>query len=569
VVKPHGRGRHILTVVLEDYFQVAALSRIVPRRYWPRFESHVERHTEAALDLLDATGAKATFFVLGWTADRCPGVIAEVVRRGHEVASKGYFHRSLREMSPGEFRDDALRARDALEQAAGTGVRGYRIARGGVTSRKDLWMLDVLAEHGFAYDSSLRPLGRAFAGEPFRRFVHRHSSGARTIWEVPLSSMQIGGWALPIAGGNYLRQLPQPLVRRALSAWEDNVESPIVFYFHVWELDPRQPRISGAPMLQHLRQYRNLARMMERVEYYLSRYRFTSIADYLRLPPAPVTSRVAPTSAQRSAARVKAEPRRVPTPVTCVVPCYNEQTTLPYLARTLDLLKAETVDDDFRLAFIFIDDGSTDGTWAQLGELFGDRADCTLVRHDRNRGVAAATLTGVAHARTETVGVIDCDCSYDPEQLRAMLPLLRDDVALVTASPYHPKGQVQNVPAWRLVLSRGLSMLYRRVLHHQLATYTSCFRVYRRSAVAGLTITHEGFLGIVEILARLDLAGARIVECPAVLEARLLGHSKMKVLKTIGGHLGLLARLIVRRWGLGNCTAWEDQPFLRTLRSRN
>lgn len=567
---PQRRGPHILTVVLEDYFQVAALSRIVPRRYWPRFESHVERHTEAALDLLDAAGAKATFFALGWTAERCPKVIAEVARRGHEIASKGYFHRSIREMSPAEFRDDALRSRDALEQAAGVSVRGYRVARGGVTSRRDLWILDVLAEHGFAYDSSLRPLGRAFAREPFRRFLHRHGSGARAIWEVPLSSLEIGGWALPIAGGNYLRQLPEPLVRRALDAWERNVESPIVFYFHVWELDPRQPRISGAPVLQHLRQYRNLSAMVERIEHYLSRYRFTSIADYLGLPSAPVT-RAAPASA--SAPRIvmptRVQPSRVPTPVTCVVPCYNEETTLPYLARTLDLLKAETVDDDFGLAFIFVDDGSTDGTWAKLSDLFGSRPDCTLMRHERNRGVAAATLTGIAHAGTEAVAVIDCDCSYDPEQLRAMLPLLQDDVALVTASPYHAQGRVENVPAWRLVLSRGLSMLYRRVLHHQLATYTSCFRVYRRSAVAGLTITHEGFLGVVEILARLDLAGARIVECPAVLEARLLGHSKMKVLKTIGGHLGLLARVFVRRSRLGSSAAREDQRFLRMIRGRN
>jgi polysaccharide deacetylase family protein (PEP-CTERM system associated) len=508
---------HVLGVVLEDYFQATAVSGMVPHRYWARFESHLERNAEAALDLLDAAGAKATFFAHGWTADHRRDVIAEVVRRGHEVASEGYFHRSIHNTSAEEFRDDVLRSRDALERVTGTPVRGYRMARGGVRSRQDLWMLDVLAQHGFAYDSSLRPLGRGFAGEPYRRFLHRHGIGTRVIWEVPVSRLEIGGWALPFAGGTYLRQLPEWLVRRALNAWEHRFEAPLV-----------------------------------------SRHRFTSIADYLKLPPEAATSHLASASAsaERSAARVEVQPRRVPTPVTCVVPCYNEQATLPYLARTLDLLRAETA-HDIRLSFIFVDDGSTDGTWERLGELFKHWPDCTLVRHERNRGIAAATLTGIAEARTEAVAVIDCDCSYDPEQLRAMLPLLRTDVALVTASPYHPQGRVQNVPAWRLVLSRGLSMLYRRVLHHQLATYTSCFRVYRRSAVVGLTIEYEGFLGIVEILAHLDGAGARIIECPAILEARLLGQSKMKVLKTIGGHLGLLARLMVRRSRRGSTVAWE------------
>ncbi len=553
------RRRHVLAVVLEDYFQATPVSGKVPSRYWARFESHVERNSLAALDLLDAAGAKATFFAHGWTADHHPDVIAEVVRRGHEIASAGYFNLSIRDISAEEFRDDALRSRDALETVTDTPVRGYRIARGGVTSRRDLWILDVLAQHGFAYDSSLRPFGRDFCDEPNRRFPHRHGMGTRAIWEVPVSRLEIGGCALPFAGGTYLRQLPEWLVHRALNAWERRFEAPIVLCFHVWELDPRQPRIRGAPVLQRVRQYRNLDTMAERLEHYLSRYRFTSIADYLKLPPEAPTSRFAPgpASAERSPARIEVRARRVPTPVTCVVPCYNEQTTLPYLARTLDLLKAETAPDDLDLRFIFVDDGSTDGTWARLGELFKDRSDCTLVRHESNRGVAAATLTGIAEARTDAVAVIDSDCSYDPEQLRMMLPLLRNDVALVTASPYHPQGRVQNVPAWRLVLSRGLSMLYRRVLRHQLATYTSCFRVYRRSAVAGLTITHEGFLGIVEILAQLDGAGARIIECPAILEARLLGQSKMKVLKTIGGHLNLLAHLIVRRSRRANSVAWE------------
>jgi hypothetical protein len=129
-----------------------------------------------------------------------------------------------------------------------------------------------------------------------------------------------------------------------------------------------------------------------------------------------------------------------------------------------------------------------------------------------------------------------------------MIPQLQGDVAMVTASPYHKEGRVLNVPAWRLSLSKGLSFLYRRVLNNRLATYTACFRVYRRSAVADLKLHHGGFLGVAETLARLDLGGAEVIEQPAVLEVRILGYSKMKILKTVRGHLGLLLEVATERW---------------------
>jgi hypothetical protein len=156
-------------------------------------------------------------------------------------------------------------------------------------------------------------------------------------------------------------------------------------------------------------------------------------------------------------------------------------------------------------------------------------------------------LTGLRHAGTEIVCSIDCDCSYDPHDLANMIPLLRDGVALVTASPYHPEGRVHNVPAWRLVLSKSLSRMYRIVLRQPLHTYTSCFRVYRRSVLIGIQPERGGFLGIAELIGRLALSGAEIVEHPATLEVRVLGHSKMKILQTIWGHLGLITSLAWRR----------------------
>jgi polysaccharide deacetylase family protein (PEP-CTERM system associated) len=556
---PRGE-RHLLTVVLEDYFQVAPLAGVIPTGQWYRFETRVERNTNKALDLLDEFGIKATFFVLGWIADEMPELVRRVAARGHEIASKGYYHRSLRQLGREEFRDDLVRSREALERAGGSAVIGYRIAHGWFAPQ-DLWALDVLAEEGFAYDSSIRPIFRAFAGEPWRRGVHLHGSGERSLWEFPLSSWCLAGWSVPIAGGNYLRQLPAGLMRRAVARWDRDAPSPLLMYFHVWELDPDQPRIRAAPLYERVRQYRNLARMDGILRGYLAAYRFTGIADYLAesgadlpAPRRPAGAREEAGGAIAVAAPGTAGPAPAPRggaarrrPISIVVPCYNEELILPYLANTLTSLAA-TLAADYDLSFAFVDDGSADGTWAALVRLFGDRADCTLLRHGANRGVAAAILTGIRHVETEVVCSIDCDCTYDPHQLRSLIPMLKEGVDLVTASPYHPQGQVRNVPAWRLALSKSLSFGYRRVLHHQLATYTSCFRVYRREAVDGLPLREGGFLGVAEVLGLLDLAGARIVECPAVLEVRLLGRSKMKIARTVAGHLRVLARLALARW---------------------
>jgi glycosyltransferase involved in cell wall biosynthesis len=233
------------------------------------------------------------------------------------------------------------------------------------------------------------------------------------------------------------------------------------------------------------------------------------------------------------------------TPVTVVVPCYNEELVLPYLAKTLEQMERDLA-GTYAFRYVFVDDCSTDHTRASLVELFGGRAGNRVVHHETNQGVARAILTGIDAAETDVVASIDCDCTYDPRQLETLLPWIAN-ADVVTASPYHRDGQVRNVPGWRLFLSRGLSRLYHRVLHHKLATYTSCFRVYRRSSMKGLPIREGGFLGVAETLGVLDLRGARIVECPAVLEVRMLGRSKMKIARTILGHLGLLVRLGVLR----------------------
>lgn len=559
-VKSAGVGaaskQHLLTVVMEDYYHVSPLKSVVAQGHWSRFEKRLEIGTRQTLALLDEYGVRATFFVLGWVADAVPELVREVGERGHEIASKGYYHRNIGQFSPSTFREDLARAREALESATGHRVLGYRVAEGRF-GLSDLWALDVLAEEGYAYDSSIRPLFREYAAQPWRRFAHEHRLGDKRLWEFPIPGVDLLGYQIPIAGGNYFRQFPHALVKHAVAYWDRTYASPFVMYFHTWELDPNQPKVNGVPLLSRIRQYRNLDKMVGYLRHYLGRYQFSSIADYLGLNPGESTR---PSAAPRPGASVTwngerkvsgppkpsipaLAPRRA---VSVVVPCYNEELILPYLSNTLRGVERE-LEADYDLHFLFVDDGSSDGTWAALQHTFGGRSNCTPIRHPTNRGVAAAIMTGIGASETEIVCSIDCDCTYDPHELRAMIPLLEDDVDMVTASPYHLRGSVRNVPQWRLALSRTLSAMYRLILHQKLATYTSCFRVYRKSSAMSLGPRRSGFLGVAEMIGRLDLSGGRIVEYPTQLEARLLGRSKMKVLGTILGHLSLWSALALMR----------------------
>jgi polysaccharide deacetylase family protein (PEP-CTERM system associated) len=548
---------HILTVSLEDYFHVRAFSHVIQQRQWYRFEPRLEQSLTRALDLFDEFGCRATFFVLGWVAEAVPELLQRVVERGHEVADRGYYPRSLRDLTREEFRDDLRRSRAAIERAIGRPVRGYRSARLWPDGRH-LWALEVLAEEGYRYDASLAPLGRGLLTSDEWRTVHRRRCGDREIWEVPVSSTRLLGLTVPIAGGNYLRQLPKWVIDRGLARLAAG-EAPLVFYFNIWELDAGQPRVGGATLLNRMRHYRNLHRMPERLRSVLARGPFHSISEYLGLPaasepeqmmlPVPGVARPTPTplpSATVPAREAGAPGGRPRTPITIVVPCFNETLVIPYLANTLRSVEAR-LGERYELSFIFVDDRSADDTLASLRRQFGNRPDCRVLSHEQNLGVAAAIRTGLHAATTEIVCSMDADCTYDPHDLERMIPLLTEGVDMVTASPYHPDGGVRNVPAWRLVLSRGLSRMYRLVLRNRLETYTSCFRVYRRSSVLPVGIVHNGFLGVLEQLARLDLAGGRIIEYPTMLESRILGRSKLKVVRTIAGHLWLFQRLASAR----------------------
>lgn len=535
--------KHLITILVEDYFHVGAFENLIQQRNWSNFEPRYEKNTRKALNLLDLHKTKATFFVLGWIAKQNPGLIREIVSRGHEVASRGFYHRSLRNLTNEEFRKDLRRANQAIEDACGQKVIGYRSAEK-LTLGKDDWILEVLADEGFVYDASFLPTRTT---PKSKTVAHKVTIGGKILWEFPYSTQDLIFGVLPISGGNYFRQIPYTLMRHAVRRWHERTNEPFVFYFHVWELDPEQPRISAASRFNRIRHYRKLDKMEWILNENLSLYDCVGAAEYLGLTNE-IRLPVAGHTVNDQLPAIKGQSSQTLTSISIVIPCYNEEEALPYLANTLRAVESELLEKGYSPQFIFVDDCSTDQTYSELQSLFDLRQNFAVLRHDTNLGVAAGILTGLRAATTEIVCSMDCDCTYDPHELANMLPLMTENVDLVTASPYHRDGGVRNVPGWRLFLSRGASFLYRRVLRSKLDTYTSCFRIYRRSSIVDTNLRESGFLGIAEMLGRLDLRGGTIIEFPAVLEVRLFGISKMKTAKTIIGHLGLLSHLIKIRW---------------------
>lgn len=273
-----------LTIDVEDYFHVTAFEQQIRTDTWDSHPLRVEDNTLRILDMLDEYALKATFFVLGWVAERVPGLVQEIHRRGHEIACHGYGHQLIYRLSPQAFRTDVARAKKILEDLCGVQVRGYRAPSYSITSAS-LWALDTLLEEGFSYDSSIFPITHDIYGIPGgKRFPHKISTHAGNIQEFPLSTFPIsfGGWnyQLPIAGGGYLRLFPAALVRQAIKAINIREKQPVIVYFHPWELDPGQPRIQ-AGFKSRFRHYLNLDRMELKIRHLLENFQFATVQQVL------------------------------------------------------------------------------------------------------------------------------------------------------------------------------------------------------------------------------------------------------------------------------------------------
>lgn len=270
-----------LTIDVEDYFHVAALAPSVPRDSWSRREYRVEANVERLLGLFADARVRATFFVLGWVAERSPGLLRRIAAAGHEVASHGYSHQLIYDQVPAVFREETARSKHLLEDTLGIRVRGYRAASFSITS-KSMWALDTLIDLGFEYDSSVFPIRHDRYGlpdvDPAPGLLAAPSG--RSLVEFPMSVAQWGAFKLPVSGGGYFRIFPYALTRFGLRRIQQVHRRPFVFYLHPWEVDPLQPRID-ASALSRFRHYTNLEVCAARLIRLLKEFPFDTMENVL------------------------------------------------------------------------------------------------------------------------------------------------------------------------------------------------------------------------------------------------------------------------------------------------
>jgi polysaccharide deacetylase family protein (PEP-CTERM system associated) len=274
---------HLFTVDVEEYFHVSAFDGAVARAAWCDLPSRVARNVDLLLDLLARHETSATFFVLGWIAERHPEVVRRIADCGHEIASHGWWHRRVMTLAPAEFRADVRSARAILEEVSGQRVTGYRAPSFSIVPGTE-WAFDILLEEGYEYDSSLFPIRRPDYGYPAAApcpHAIRRASGS--LLELPLATVAWGGVRLPAAGGGYLRHFPYALTRQAFRQHDRRGEAG-TFYIHPWEVDAEQPRVA-APWWTRVRHYRGLHETLPRLERLLSEFRFTSVARMRRRGP--------------------------------------------------------------------------------------------------------------------------------------------------------------------------------------------------------------------------------------------------------------------------------------------
>jgi polysaccharide deacetylase family protein (PEP-CTERM system associated) len=264
--------RNAMTVDVEEYFQVAAFEGRIRRDAWDGYPSRVELNTGRVLDIFAEHRIHATFFVLGWVAERVPRLVRRIVDEGHELASHGYDHTRATMLDRSAFSEDVIRTKRTLEDVSGRVVRGYRAPSYSIGAR-NLWALDALRDAGYDYSSSIYPIRHDLYGMPEApRFAFRLHRDA--ILEFPVTTVELAGHKLPAGGGGYFRLLPYPVYAWALRRVNDRDRQPGIFYFHPWEVDPEQPRVDGASLRSRFRHYVNLDTMEPRLRRLLGDFRW-------------------------------------------------------------------------------------------------------------------------------------------------------------------------------------------------------------------------------------------------------------------------------------------------------
>lgn len=273
---------NVMSVDVEDYFHVQAFANVIDRGDWDRYPLRVEQNTRRLLEMFQEFDVQATFFVLGWVAERCAGLVRDIADAGHEVGCHGFSHQPIYGGDEDQFRDDIRQAVAVIENICGKPVRSYRAPSYSVT-RDTLWALDILAEEGFDNDSSIFPIVHDNYGIPDApRFPHlRQLSGGGRITEFPPSTVRILGNNVPVAGGGYLRLFPYQVTARAIQHLNTQENQPAMVYLHPWEIDVDQPRIA-APWRSRFRHYQNLATTETKLRKLLTSFSWKPMAEVLQ-----------------------------------------------------------------------------------------------------------------------------------------------------------------------------------------------------------------------------------------------------------------------------------------------
>jgi polysaccharide deacetylase family protein (PEP-CTERM system associated) len=276
-----GKIVNAMTIDVEDYCHVSAFSKSIDRNEWDRYESRVERNTKILLAIFEEHGISATFFVLGWVAERYPDLVNDISIAGHEVACHGYSHELIYNQTPGRFREETIRAKKIIEDIVQKPVIGYRAASFSINKDSE-WAVEILIEAGFKYDSSVFPVRHDRYGvSNSPRFPYRiGSDSGHDLAEYPMTTIRVFGNNLPVSGGGYFRLYPYWFTRLALSSVNRMEQQPFVFYLHPWEIDPEQPRIN-AGWFSKFRHYNNLSRCRSRLERLINDFEFGTVSSAL------------------------------------------------------------------------------------------------------------------------------------------------------------------------------------------------------------------------------------------------------------------------------------------------
>lgn len=267
--------QHAMTIDVEDYFQVSAFENLVSPSQWEQMAPRVEANTDRLLQLFADHDTKATFFTLGWVAQRFPQLVRRIVEQGHELASHGTMHQRASGQNPAQFKADVGGAKRLLEDLSGQPILGYRAPSFSFT-KDNLWVYDILAEEGYVYSSSVYPVVHDHYGIPDApRFRYQTPAG---VDEIPLSTLPVMGRNVPISGGGYFRLYPYSFTRWAVGRFMKKEAQPYVFYLHPWEIDPDQPRMDGASAISRFRHYLNLSRVESRLDQLLTDFEWGSLA---------------------------------------------------------------------------------------------------------------------------------------------------------------------------------------------------------------------------------------------------------------------------------------------------